>query len=167
MNRLKELRTQAGLSLRKLASYVDIDFSRLAVIEKTDANLEGKTVERLTSFFGVDYAYLMGEDGFMSFYNDEKGVEERLIYSQFRSVIETHGSEASVVDGKLRRVLPKKGWEEVDRYFDVEAKAIDLAIAANRVCDLMDSLSDDEYLKYSGILKDYMSVRDPKVKGGF
>lgn len=60
MNRLKELRHRYDLRLRKLEEYVNIDHSRLSIIEKHDTHIRADTLYRLTNFFACTSDYFLG-----------------------------------------------------------------------------------------------------------
>ncbi len=60
MNRLRDIRKKHKLSLRELDEKVNINYSQLARIEKSEASLTNQHIQVLTSFFGVSADYLLG-----------------------------------------------------------------------------------------------------------
>lgn len=60
MNRLKELRTSRGLSLRELAAITGLDFSNLAYYERGKRNFSARTQKIFADYFGVSVDYLLG-----------------------------------------------------------------------------------------------------------
>ena len=59
-NRLHQLRTDRGLSLRKLAEEVGVDWSTLSFCEKGQRNFSARVIAALTKYFGVSADYLLG-----------------------------------------------------------------------------------------------------------
>lgn len=60
MNRLKELRTKHGLTLRELHQIVNINYSQLGRIEKGKSALYDDHIQALTTYFCVTADYLLG-----------------------------------------------------------------------------------------------------------
>ena len=61
MNRLKELRTSRGLTIRALADLVGISHTQITHIENGKRNLTSKNASRVAGFFGVSVDYLLGK----------------------------------------------------------------------------------------------------------
>ena len=61
MNRLKQLRTARGLSLRALSDRTGLDFSTIAYCERGERNFSVKSQQILADFFGVSVDYLLGK----------------------------------------------------------------------------------------------------------
>lgn len=59
-NRLHQLRTERGLSLRELSEEIGVDFSTIAFCEKGQRNFSARTIAALTNYFGVSVDYLLG-----------------------------------------------------------------------------------------------------------
>lgn len=64
MNRLKELRKAAGITLRKLDEETGINYSSLGQIEKDNRNLTQEHIFRLCDFFNVTADFLLGKTNF-------------------------------------------------------------------------------------------------------
>lgn len=60
MNRLKELRTKRGLSLRELAQAIGVAHTTLARIEKNERKMSVPQAIALADYFGVTIDYLVG-----------------------------------------------------------------------------------------------------------
>ena len=60
LNRLKQLRTKANITLRDLCKYVDIRIATLSMIENGKQPMREIHVLKLTSFFDVTSDYLLG-----------------------------------------------------------------------------------------------------------
>ena len=57
MNKIRELRVKAGLSLRELAEKADVGAATLARLE-AGGKAYAQTLYRLAKYFGVDYSEL-------------------------------------------------------------------------------------------------------------
>lgn len=64
MNRLKQLRKQANLTVRELCDYVNISHSVLAYLENEVRPFRQLHIDRLTSFFNVTSDYLLGRSDY-------------------------------------------------------------------------------------------------------
>lgn len=60
MNRLKELRTKRGLTLRQVADAVETDYSTLGHIERGRRNFSVESLLKTCEFFGVTTDYMLG-----------------------------------------------------------------------------------------------------------
>lgn len=60
MNRIKELRENAGLSLKQLSKNVDIPISSLSAYERDKRKPKIETYRKLADFFNVSITYLLG-----------------------------------------------------------------------------------------------------------
>lgn len=160
MKRLKELRTKYGLSLRKLQEYTGIDFSRLAIIEKTDANVELKTIKKLCDFFMVSDTYLFGEDGLIYYYNSINKNYFYMAYEQYKNTLKDDVVSWSIVDGHIRRVISLEGYDRINRLDDSVSKDLDMRIAVNRFLRMFDEIDDFDYKKYKEIIMDYFEMED-------
>lgn len=58
--RLKELRTEKNLSIRKLAEKLDISASVLSAYEADKSEATGPMIIKLAEFYGVTADYLLG-----------------------------------------------------------------------------------------------------------
>lgn len=59
-NRLRELRKEKQLSLRKLGEKLNISYSNIAMIERGERNFTADTVAIFANFFNVSSDYLLG-----------------------------------------------------------------------------------------------------------
>lgn len=64
MNRLKQLRKQANLTVRELCGYVNISHSVLAYLENEVRPFRQLHIDRLTAFFNVTSDYLLGRSDY-------------------------------------------------------------------------------------------------------
>ena len=60
--RLKELRTQKGLSQAELAKKLNLSKSTISMIEVGSRNPSFEVLELIADFFNVDMAYLLGKE---------------------------------------------------------------------------------------------------------
>ena len=60
MNRLKKIRTDSNISLRKLSEYLEIPSSALSLIENGKQPLREIHVKKISNFFDVTSDYLLG-----------------------------------------------------------------------------------------------------------
>ena len=60
-SRLRELREESKLTQGQMASFLSIDQSYIAKIEKGERNLNVELMEKLCSLFGCSEKYLLGE----------------------------------------------------------------------------------------------------------
>lgn len=76
MNNLKKLRQRYKLSVRELSSRCGIGFAYISKLEKGEFSLTMKTLNKLTSYFGVTSDYILGKSdvGFFVSFKD-KGKE--------------------------------------------------------------------------------------------
>lgn len=128
MNRLKQLRIRHGLSLRKLQEYTGIDFFRLAVIEKKDANLESKTIEKLADLFKVSSTYLLGKEGFVFYYDEHNQRYFPMPYEQYLNELTDDAVSFSIGDGCIRRIISIEGYKRIDESDERMGKAFDIKI---------------------------------------
>lgn len=73
MNRMKELRTERGLSFRGLAIKTGINFSSLSKYENETRMPGIDEIKTLASFYEVSIDYLLNYDGFCLFVTYENG----------------------------------------------------------------------------------------------
>jgi len=163
MNRLYELRSESGLSLRKVQFFTGIDFSRLAVIEKNDCNIEQKTMNKLCLFFDVSPEYFMGGDGRIYYYN-ERGEKYYHFYEQLKNIIQKEMVVTEIIDNRIHRKLTCNGIEAINNYFIMLNKNISKRIKINNFLDELDELNDNEYSNAKELILNYFSLRD--IKGG-
>ena len=64
-NRIKELRSKANLTLRKLTSLIHVDYSYLSKIEKGHKNLTNEMSLKLAAFFSVDKNFVEGKKNYI------------------------------------------------------------------------------------------------------
>ena len=102
MNRLKELRTKANLTLRELESYVKIRNSTLCGIENGKQPFREIHVQKLTSFFDVTSDYLIGYSpaGIGLHFDDEHAYVSEAELARIR---ESHNVSCNVI----RRINPE------------------------------------------------------------
>ncbi|MEE0899053.1 MAG: helix-turn-helix transcriptional regulator [Acutalibacteraceae bacterium] len=68
--RLKELRTQKGLSQAELAKRLNLSKSTISMIEVGSRNPSFEVLELIADYFNVDMAYLLGEENQSRFFMD-------------------------------------------------------------------------------------------------
>lgn len=68
--RLKDLRTQKGLSQAELAKKLNLSKSTISMIEVGSRNPSYEVLEMIADFFNVDMAYLLGEETQSRFFMD-------------------------------------------------------------------------------------------------
>ena len=113
-NRLRELRTQRGLSLRGLAEAINLDFSSLAYYERGVRNFSSKSQKILADYFGVSVDYLLGYS-----------LQE--IYDRF---VDTHYGDFIDVDIDLKGDAYEKAREDI-----VMATKFEIIRAVNSIND--------------------------------
>jgi len=164
MNRLKELRTKYDLSLRKLQEYTGIDFSRLAIIEKTDANLESKTVEKLTDFFKVSNTYLFGRDGFIFYYDEYNEKYFPMPYEQYKRELTDDVISFSIVDGCIRRIISLNGYERIDEYDKCLKKDLDIRLKTEEYLSFLDKLDSYDFERQKERVQEYFEMKEIRRK---
>lgn len=60
MNKIAEMRKQAGLTQSKLSAAIGVSRSTLAMYETNKSEPDFKTISKLADFFGVSVDYLLG-----------------------------------------------------------------------------------------------------------
>lgn len=60
MNRLRELRSRNGLTLRQMQDATGIDYSTLAFYERGERQMSSRTQQIIADYFGVSIDYLLG-----------------------------------------------------------------------------------------------------------
>lgn len=145
MNRLKELRNKYHLSLRELQNYTGIDFSRLAVIEKTEANIELKTIEKLCNFYKVSSTYLFGRDGLISYYDEKNKQYFSMPYEQYKAVLTDDVVSFSIVDGCVRRLISIEGYNRIDSVYESISKGLEMRLNTERYLKLLNDLDDYDF----------------------
>jgi len=164
MNRLKELRTKYSLSLRKLQEYTGIDFSRLAVIEKTNANLESKTVDKLTDFFKVSSTYFFGKDGFIYYYDEHNKRYFPLVFEQYKHELTDDVISASIVDGCVRRTISLEGFDRIDKYNKNIEKDLNTRIKTEQFIEFLDELNQHDFEKQKETVLEYFEMKEARRK---
>jgi len=160
MNRLKELRNKYGLSLRKLQEYTGIDFSRLAVIEKTNANLESKTVEKLTDFFKVSNTYLFGKDGFIFYYDEYNKRYFPMPYEQYKKELTDDVISFSIVDGCVRRIISLTGYGRIEKYDKCLKKDFDIRLKTEEYLSFLDELDPYDFERQKERVQEYFEMKE-------
>ena len=110
MYRLRELRTERGLTLRELAKQTGIDHTTLYHAEVGKRHLTVKRAWLLADFFGVTTDYMLGRtDNNEKQIKEHKQMEELLTYETAESVTLGHPDRASdyVADKLLDAYLKK------------------------------------------------------------
>lgn len=160
MNRLKELRKQAGLSLRELQKYVGIDFSRLAVIEKNDANIEQKTLDKLLVFFGVNYSYFYGGDGLIDFYDNYQKKFYPLAYNQFKNILDNAIINIQIINSKVIRILSEEDLNKISNIMLDYEHSINRKILVENFIEKIDKLSTNEIKQIQSDLNEYFDSKN-------
>lgn len=60
-NRLRQIREEKGLPLRKIAAFLDIDTSILSKIERSERPINLEILKKLSTYYKIDYADLKTE----------------------------------------------------------------------------------------------------------
>lgn len=79
MNRLKELREELGLTVRKLEEYVNISYMTLNNYENENRTINPKALIDLASFYDVTVDYILGIEESFLYVNYEKNNKKYLI----------------------------------------------------------------------------------------
>lgn len=145
MNRLKQLRLEANLSLRELQNHVRIDYSRIAKIEKSDHNIESKTLQKFLDFFMINYSYFNGGDGLIYFYDSFNECYFPLAYNQFKEIIDNAKVTVSIVDNKVRRIISDKDLDKISNSLNVQT------ITLNRRIKILQIIKDAENMDINEI----------------
>lgn len=159
MNRIKELRTKLNLSLRNLQKFTGIDFSRLAVLEKTDGNMETKTIEKLCNFFNVSSNYLLGNDGYIYYY-DINNHKFGMLYDQFKEVLTEEVVIEKIINNIVVRTITLEGYERLDKTSKLQRQALNNRIAANHFIEYLNNLDETEYKQVKEAILDYFECRN-------
>lgn len=162
MNRLKELRTRYGLSLRKLQEYTGIDFSRLAVIEKTNANLESKTVEKLTDFFKVSSTYFFGKDGFIFYYDEHNKRYFPLVYEQYRQLLNDDVVSYSIDNGCIKRTISLEGFDRINDYDNCLKKDLNVRIITEQYIEFLENLDSNDFERQRERIIEYFETKEAR-----
>lgn len=160
MYRLKELRTKYGLSLRKLQEYTKIDFSRLAIIEKTDANVESKTIQKLCDFFMISDTYLFGKDGFIFYYDEHNKKYFPMLYNQYKGSLTDDVVSWSIVDNRIRRIISLEGFDRINKIDECVSKDLELRIKIEHFLRLFDEMDDFNYKRYKERVLEYFTIKE-------
>jgi len=164
MNRIKESRNECNLSLRQLQKFTSIDFSRIAVIEKNDANIESKTAEKLASFFRVSVDYLLGRDGFIFYYDERNKRFFPLLYEQFKGIIKKDYVTISIEEGKVKRIISSEGYRALDEYNKVANESLKNRIEVDRICRTIDEADDYKYRILKERIIEILQINDERRK---
>jgi len=148
--------------LRKLQKYTGVDFSRLAVLEKTDANLELKTIRKLTEFFKVSNTYLFGGDGFIFYYDENKQTFFSLPYEQYKSELTDDVVSVSIVDGSIRRIISIEGYDRLARLNTLYKNDIDIRLKTISYLNYIDKLDSYEFNKQKEIILEFFETKEIK-----
>lgn len=144
MNRLKQLRLEAKLSLRNLEKYINVDYSRISKIEKYGENIESKTLEKFLGFFMVNYSYFNGGDGLIYFYDRYNEHYFPLAYYQFKDIIDNAKIDVSIVDNKVRRIISDDDLNEISKSMSLSRKALDKKLKVVRFLKEVEDFTIDE-----------------------
>lgn len=94
MNKIRELRIEKGISLRKLAEDVHMSFSNLGSLERGEVQLHEDTAITFANYFDVSVDYLLGV-------SDEK----KPIKSKYKKFFELHDCVDSLSDDQAKAIL--------------------------------------------------------------
>lgn len=106
LNRLRELRKNKGLSLRDLATLVNMSYSNIASIERGEVLLKEDTAKIFASFFNVSLDYLLGNI-------DSPNALKLTVYDSDGSVTEMQHELLDATKG-----LTTDDMEEICKYID-------------------------------------------------
>ena len=162
MKRLKELRVKYGLTLRELQKYTGIDFSRLAVIEKSDVNVELKTIEKLCNFFKVSATYLLGKDGFIFYFDELNKRYFSMPFEQYKRILNDDVVSFSIVDGSIRRIISVDGYERIKNADELAKNDLERLLITSRFINFLDSLDDFDFNRQKDILSEYFESREAR-----
>lgn len=144
MNRLKQLRLEANLSLRNLEKFIKVDYSRISKIEKHGENIESKTLEKFLGFFMVNYSYFNGGDGLIYFYDRYNERYFPLAYYQFKEIIDNANINVSIIDNKVRRIISDEDLNKISISMSFSKKTLEKKLKVVRFLKEIKSFTIDE-----------------------
>lgn len=105
MNRLKHIRSGAGLTLRRLEDYVDIPHTTLSLIENGKQPMREIHVLKLTNFFDVTSDYLLGysKQGIGIYFESSQDDEDHayISESELNHIAQEHDIQETVITDKV------------------------------------------------------------------
>jgi transcriptional regulator with XRE-family HTH domain len=153
MNNLKFLRTQSGLTTRRLATLLNVSSPLISNLENGKRGFSIEMINSLSSFFNVTTDFLLGKNGdgiFFSFIDDfvpesQANIsvmrsDEYLSYKQKGLLVE------KVIDGncpQVIRTIKTNGENELSR-----------TLKREEVISLLDGMSEDQLRKVITLIKE-------------
>lgn len=171
MNRLKELRTKANLTLRDVENIVGIRNATLSAIENNKQPFREIHVLKLTSFFDVTSDYLLGySNNGIGIYFDSSEDDEDHVYistSEYERIRERYEIKETLIEhtnasqwvirtavDETRIVRNKKS---IYRSVDIPKETVDIqASVRNAIINELDQLDVQELDKVLKFIKDYI-----------
>lgn len=135
---LKQLRIKAGLTVRELSAYTQIDYSYLSKLENGTKALTEEMATRLALFFGVDENCVKGKPYYRitvltSDFKESFGLSEYDL-EQFGDCY-----ECSVVNGKIINVLKPSCEKPI---IDLRNSTRELMLELKREKEIVDSMDE-------------------------
>lgn len=174
MNRLRELRDEAGLTLRQEERMTGIDHSVLSLLEKGTRPFRSTHIEALTNFYDVTSDYLLGYSDFglkvefMGTPGSEKDDEDYITGEEYNKIRADTKVEVSICKGSkdfmLRADLPNQvietyGGPFVMRYVKATRTQLTKYLGKStrkQIMKLVSQLDDEQAGKVLALIKIYL-----------
>ena len=160
MNRIKLLRTEANLSLRKLGELTGITFSTLGWLETEKQPLRQHHIERLCAFFNCTTDFLLGKSdmGVGVFFNDDYKV---ISYKKYVELFNEVGCEISIVETDMPTTTFKVWAKSVSLskkqvYREIKINSTEVEDVRTQLNEALNNLSERELAKVLKFINDYI-----------
>ena len=116
MNRLKELREEFGLTVRKLEEYVSISYMTLNNYENENRTINPAALIELSEFYGVTVDYILGIEGSFIYVVYEKTKKKYLIRESLYHCLKKNNL---IYYKDYKRYIDLNNFFNIDNVFDV------------------------------------------------
>lgn len=98
--KLKELRTEQGLTQTQLADAIGLSFSAISMYERGERIPDFETIEKFADYFNVDFNYILGKSSVTTHLHQNLVLSE-----QEQSLVKAYRNADSQIKSKVERLL--------------------------------------------------------------